>query len=59
MRVRMLETRRGTEDGYAVQLFEVGCEYDMADFLARSFIADGRAEALDRPVAPYITMEKE
>lgn len=59
MRVRMLETRRGTEDGYVVQLFEAECEYDMVDFLARSFIADGRAEALEKPVPPYVTTLKE
>lgn len=41
MRLRMLETRRGTEDGFTIRLYEAGCEYDIADTLARSFIADG------------------
>lgn len=57
MRVRMLETRRGTEDGYVVRRFVAGEEYEMADFLARSFIADGRAKAIDTPTLNPITME--
>lgn len=46
MRVRMLETRRGTEDGFAIRLFEQGREYEMGDFLARQWIAAGRAQAV-------------
>ncbi|MCH2548120.1 MAG: hypothetical protein MK052_11000 [Alphaproteobacteria bacterium] len=47
MRVRMLENKRGTEDGCVVKLFIKGEIYNMCDFLARSFIAAGRARELD------------
>lgn len=53
MRVRMLETRRGTEDGFVVRRFEQGIVYDLADCLARRFIAAGRAEAMEKPVYPF------
>lgn len=39
----MLETRRGSPCGFQVKLFEEGKEYDVADTLARSFIAKGYA----------------
>jgi hypothetical protein len=38
MYVRMLQTRRGSEDGFAVRRFYEGCVYDVADTLARIFI---------------------
>lgn len=53
MLVRMLESRRGTEDGFVVCRFERGRVYDLADCLARGFIAAGRAEALEKPVYPF------
>lgn len=43
MKIRMLETRRGCEDGFAVKRFHKHVEYDMADGLARAFINDGYA----------------
>lgn len=47
MRVRMLETRRDTEDGFSLRLLEKGKTYALRDYLARSLIAEGRAEAVD------------
>ena len=38
MRVLMLCTRRGSEDGSAVRLFHAGTCHDMADGLARYFL---------------------
>ncbi len=43
MRLRMLETRRGTEDGRVVRQFMAGETYDIADSLARAFLAAGFA----------------
>jgi hypothetical protein len=59
MLVRMLESRRGTEDGFAVRWFECGRVYDLADCLARGFIAAGRAEALEKPVYPFKNIIKQ
>jgi hypothetical protein len=47
MWVHMQETRRGSEDGFVVQLFHRGYKYDMADYEARRFIARGWAVAYD------------
>ena len=38
MRIVMLETRRGSEDGFAVRCFKAGHVYKLADALARTFI---------------------
>jgi len=43
MNIFMLETRRGSEDGFAVRCFEAGSNYDVADTLARAFISKGWA----------------
>lgn len=43
MRVRMLETRSGTEDGYTIRRYLADEEYDLADGLARAFLAAGFA----------------
>ncbi len=43
MRLRMLETRRGTEDGRVVRQFMAGEIYEIADSLARAFLAAGFA----------------
>lgn len=44
MQIRMLETRRGSEDGFRVRVYEQGEEYNLADGLARAFLAAGFAE---------------
>ncbi len=49
MRVLMLETRRGSEDGFAVRRFHKGCCYDIADSLARAFLRAGWAKHTDLP----------
>lgn len=43
MRVKMLETRRGTEDGYTIRKYYRNEEYEMSDSLARAFLAAGFA----------------
>lgn len=57
MRVRMLETRRDTEDGFTLRLFEAGREYEPGDFLARRLIAAGRAVAVEMSCNPTPTEE--
>lgn len=41
--VRMLETRKGSEDGFTVKQFMEGQVYDIRENLARSFFAAGFA----------------
>lgn len=43
MQITMLETRRGSEDGRIVKWFHMDETYELADMLARSFIAKGWA----------------
>lgn len=43
MKITMLATRRGSEDGHVVKRFYEGETYEVADTLARSFIANGWA----------------
>jgi hypothetical protein len=38
MRIVMLETRRGSEDGFVVRYFKKHCAYEIGDTLARTFI---------------------
>lgn len=52
MKIRMLETRRGSEDGLCVRCFEAGGTYDVADSLARAFLAAGCATRLGRRKTP-------
>ena len=39
MLIKMLEERRGSEDGHSVKRFYAGQEYDVADTLAREFVS--------------------
>jgi len=41
--IRMLQTRKGTEDGFTVRQFEKGKVYDVREGLARSFFVAGYA----------------
>ncbi|MDB2415493.1 hypothetical protein N9W34_06950 [Rickettsiales bacterium] len=41
--IKMLETRKGTEDGFTVRQFRCGEIYEIRDGLARSFFAAGFA----------------
>jgi hypothetical protein len=53
MRIKMLETRRGSEDGFAVHQYHKGCIYDVADSLAVSFIvSDWALNVSPPPVYP-------
>lgn len=42
----MLETRRGTADGFTIQNYEKGREYSISDFLASRFVLLGVAKIL-------------
>lgn len=41
--IKMLETRKGSEDGFTVKQFYIGKIYDIHETLARSFFAAGFA----------------
>ncbi|MHC5537544.1 hypothetical protein ACYOEI_04855 [Singulisphaera rosea] len=43
MKITMLETRRGTEDGFTVRRFLKGDTYDVTHALAVTFIRQGWA----------------
>lgn len=43
MHIKMLETRRGTEDGFTIHQFIRDQEYDVAETLAHAFLAAGFA----------------
>ena len=45
--VKMLQTRKGSEDDFIVKQFYEGQTYDIAESLARLFFADGYAEKGD------------
>jgi hypothetical protein len=49
MRIKMLKTRRGTEDGFSIQQFLEGKEYSVRDNLACAFIAAGHAVPVRKP----------
>lgn len=50
MQIFMLQSRRGSEDGFSVRFFEAGLLYDVADTLARAFIqADWATETQPLP----------
>lgn len=38
MRIKMLSTQDGADDGYTVLTYEKGKEYDVGDELAREFL---------------------
>lgn len=39
MQIKMLSTRRGSENGHTVRQFDAGETYDVADTLAKGFIS--------------------
>lgn len=43
MLLTMLETRRGTEDGYTIRLYVRGETYNLGDTLAHAFLSAGFA----------------
>ncbi len=43
MLIKMLETRRGTEDGFTVRQYRKGDVYEIRDHLALAFLAAGAA----------------
>ena len=57
MWIKMLDTRRGSEDGHISKTFHKGESYDVADSLARSFMRQGIAEA-DQPIVKLMDQVK-
>lgn len=58
MKIKMLETQRGSVDGCRVKTYEAGVEYDLsasagAKDLARAFVDAGFAEAADGVTAHF------
>lgn len=47
MRIRMLESCRETEDGFAIRHFAAGEEYDMGEILACRLLRWGRAHVVE------------
>jgi hypothetical protein len=47
MRIKMIETRRGSEDGFSIKLFEAGQEYDVRHTMGVDFIRKGWAKDVD------------
>ena len=52
MKVLMLETRRGTEDGFTVNQYLQGEVYDLRDHLAFAFLAASHAVPLHQKKKP-------
>lgn len=50
MMIKMLETRKGTEDGFTVRQFYEGQTYDVCKILAHTFIAAGYAQRTEENV---------
>jgi hypothetical protein len=48
MRIKMLATKDGSEDGFSARTFVEGEEYEMPEALALAFIAGGDAVAVER-----------
>jgi len=51
MKIKMLETRRGTEDGFTIKTYLCDEEYDVCDFLGKSFFAAGFANIVEEKKA--------
>jgi hypothetical protein len=47
--VKMLESRKGSNDGIEVRLYEKDGEYLVSDELAEIFVGQGSAETADAP----------
>lgn len=51
MKVRMLSTQRGSEDGITLAVHEAGGVYDLAERLAGIYLRAGMCEPADSPAA--------
>jgi hypothetical protein len=64
VRIKMKETRRGTEDGHTVREYTAGQEYDLAetprgDDLAKVFLREGWAEKVEAKRSPSPSAEQQ
>ena len=46
MKIRMIQTRLGTEDGFIVREYKCGTEYEIVEHLAKYFLNAGFAKQL-------------
>ena len=46
MKIKMLRSKMGSNDGYSTHYYQEGEEYDVSDALAESFFAEKLAEAM-------------
>lgn len=56
MLIKMLSTRRGSEDSFKVKRYEMGREYDVADSMGREFCRNGWAynsEIFEDPASDF------
>ena len=51
MRLRMLETKKGCNDGLHVRTYEKGEDYEFSEALGGNFLGQGVAEKYETPVA--------
>lgn len=47
MKIRMLVTAAGADDGFSVRQYEKGVEYEVSEALARDFLAGKLAEVVE------------
>lgn len=58
MRITMLSTDQGSEDGIRIRTYEAGRVYDLSDALARQFLQRGSAQAVSEAKPPKRTTKK-
>lgn len=51
MKIRMLVTAPGADDGFTVLTYEAGKEYDVSDMLAKEFVGAKQAEIVEESAA--------
>jgi hypothetical protein len=56
MKIKMVETHRGSEDGFNSKRFEKNREYEVADALARQFVRNGWAVPQSAPATLESTL---
>jgi len=52
MKIKMLETNPGSEDGFTVKDYEAGHEYEVGDALGRAFVDAKHAEEVKAQSKP-------
>lgn len=58
MRITMLSTDQGSENGFRIQTYEAGHTYDLSDTLAEQFLQRGTAQAVGNAKPPKRAAKK-